>query len=96
MTLAVLPTMGRIVRYVMSDGQLRPAIVVAISKDSSLMGRAADMPVPADDTCDLQVFVTPHDGSHFCVTSKVMCTLWAPAVEYHPDKKIGTWHWPER
>lgn len=78
---------GRIVHYVMPDGQHRPGIIV----------RVWDSPHPG--LVNLIVFV---DGTNDiknqapAVYSPTPMTEWKTSVVYSEDKAPGTWHWPER
>lgn len=89
-------TEGRIVHYVMPDGQHRPAIVVNVWRD--LIG-------PCEGYINAQVFT---DGSNDMTASNIQYfkgaeesvsrgLYWATSI--CPDeetKKPGTWHWIEK
>jgi hypothetical protein len=74
---------GRIVHYVMPNGDHRPAIVVRVWRG----------PCGEESGCsNLQVFTDGrNDGPGF--ESGVH---WATSVAYSDEPKPGTWHWPER
>lgn len=78
-------TEGRIVHYVMPDGnsigQHRPAIVV-----NAWGGN------PTDGRVNLQVFTDfGNDGKDF-----ESGRYWATSAPYSEEPKPGTWHWIER
>lgn len=78
-------TEGRIVHYVMHDGnsmgQHRPAIVVNAWKG-----------VYTDGRVNLQVFTDfGNDGKDY-----ESGRYWATSVEYSEDPQPGTWHWIEK
>ena len=84
-------TEGRIVHYVLSNGEHRPAIVVRDWSNSTL----GSYP---DGTVNLQVFT---DGSndkgavHGNVSEQGL--LWATSVHHDPAGDVHhTWHWIEK
>jgi hypothetical protein len=78
-----VPSVGRIVRYVLrlglNAGESRPAVVVAVW----------------GPTCvNLQVFL---DGSNDTGDETADGVRWAQCVYFDPTGTgFGTWHWPER
>jgi len=75
-------TEGRIVHYVMPNGEHRPAIVV----------RVWDLEIANDGYVNLVVFV---DGTNDI--KPFTTTIWEPSVFFNDtDKPVGTWHWIER
>lgn len=82
---AMKPTVGRIVHYVLTDGQHRPAIVVRA------WGEEPHSAPDYADSVNLQVFL---DGSNDGSESGVD---WETSVRYDETGKTPyTWHWPER
>lgn len=73
---------GRIVHFVLPNGEHRPAVVVRA-------WRGPNMPLGC---CNLQVFTDgSNDGSEYKAG-----IYWATSVEYSEDPKPYTWHWPEQ
>jgi len=74
-----VPSIGRVVHYVLSDGphagEHRPAFIVQIWSGGY---------------CNLQVFV---DGTNDY--PDYIGSVWATSVEYSAEPKPRTWHWPE-
>lgn len=85
---------GRIVHYVMPNGQHRPAVVVRVWGEEMC---------PAGETVQLQVFTDGSNdanapGGHPQFASGL---YWATSVKHsEPVAGVGTgahtWHWPER
>ena len=78
-----VPSVGRIVHYVLPDGRSkgehRPAIIVRIWDE---------YPKP-ESMCQLQVFT---DGNN----DELPNVLWATSVHQDAETKAPrTWHWPE-
>lgn len=83
-------TEGRIVHYVLSNGQHRPAIVVRNWSDPALPG--------SDGRVNLIVFA---DGTNDAgvVSGNVsdQGLFWATSAHYDPEgTKHHTWHWIEK
>lgn len=83
-----VPSVGRVVHYVLPDGRSagehRAAIIVRVWD-----------PVPKPDSIvQLHVFI---DGSNDYADADVRSsTLWVTSVEFDPTgQKPRTWHWPE-
>lgn len=84
-------TEGRIVHFVMPNGEHRPAMVVKVwSKE---VGRC-NLQVFTDGNNDAQVVV----ASNFAATSQVKSGLWwQTSIAFDDqDKAPGTWHWIEK
>jgi hypothetical protein len=77
-------TEGRIVHFVMPDGQHRPAIVVRVWRDIA---------EPCEGYVNLQVFTDGrNDGEQF--ESGIS---WQTSICYDDEeKKPRTWHWIEK
>jgi len=77
-------TEGRIVHFVMPDGQHRPAIVVRKWNDYN-------------GCCNLQVFLDGTNDANSKATREQMDTgiMWVTSAEYSDTKGQRTWHWPE-
>ena len=86
-------TVGRIVHYVLANGEHRPAIVV----EDWTKGQDINLQVFLDGNNDASA--ERHDGSagaifeHECIAG----IAWRTSVRYADAKKKtpGTWHWPE-
>ncbi len=83
-------TVGRIVHFVLMNGEHRPAIVVNAWPNLE----AANITVFADG---------PNDATKFPLTAQASTPgnapplYWVPSVTHDEDEKhAGTWHWPER
>lgn len=77
-------TEGRIVHYVMTNGEHRAAIVVKVwSKESGV----SNLTVFTDWTNDMKT----SDGSPLQSGD-----MWETSVLYSEEPKPGTWHWIER
>lgn len=78
---------GRIVHYVMPDGQHRPAVVVRVWNSPGHEG-LANLQAITDGTNDV-VTGAPAEAAKGL--------MWATSVENdETEKKPGTWHWIER
>lgn len=83
-------TEGRIVHYVLSNGQHRPAIVVRDWSNPALPG--------SDGRVNLMVFVDGTNDSG-AVSGKAceQGLFWATSAHYDPaGTEHHTWHWPEK
>ena len=81
---SIPPTVGRIVHYVVSPGEHRAAIVVRHW---------------SGDMANLYVFLDGMNDSYFngVGTQIAPGLLWVTSVHQDEDeKKLFTWHWPER
>jgi hypothetical protein len=76
---------GRVVHYVIAEGQHRAALVVRVwNKETGCS--------------NLQVFVDGTNDSTFRVpaSSQISGMMWKTSVSYDDKtKKVGTWHYPE-
>lgn len=91
------PSIGRVVHYVLSDGdgvkshavgEHRPAIVVRVWP-----GEYGTNECP--DGVNLQAMIDGSndiDGAH----GAGCLLLWKTSIPYSSEPKPGTWHWPER
>lgn len=80
---------GRIVHYVMKDGQHRPAIVVKI------WDHDPNPPAGSAGTSNLQVFADSDAEGKFNDACPPM--FWATSVHFDETGQVaGTWHWPEK
>jgi hypothetical protein len=77
-------TIGRIVHFIMPDGNHRPAIVVEDWKGK-------------DDHINLQVFLDGDNDLSAPHHERQYGSAWRTSVKYAPAKKNepGTFHWPE-
>jgi hypothetical protein len=93
-------TEGRIVHYVMPDGQEhRPAIVVKV-------WRKEDGTPPDNGISNLQVFTDGtndyqhnkgHDGFEYMSKDEIKTGIvWKTSVEFSAEPKPHTWHWIEK
>ena len=84
-----LPTVGRIVHYVLDDGTVRPGLVIDFSTEGLV---------------DLQVFTNgPKDYARVRkgerapgVPAQTPLVVWREDVAQDEAGKAGTWHWPPR
>jgi len=80
-------TEGRIVHYVMPDGEHRPAIIVkAWDKEQSGHDACANLVVFLDGTNDREVANVSDDPQ---------LTEWQTCKACSESMEPGTWHWPE-
>lgn len=82
------PSLGRIVHYVMLNGEIRPAIIVRVWQ-----------PI-AHPSCpgmsNLQVYLDGQNDVQAIAVSGPPATMWQGSVFYSADMRPGTWHWPPR
>src|SRR5579859_3110440 len=82
-------TAGRIVNFVLKDGQVRPLMIVRVWGDSPMPGYINGV-LLFDGSNDANVL--PHE-----VPNPVgVPVMWVTSVHYDAAKVPGTWHWPER
>lgn len=81
-------TEGRIVHYVMPDGEHRPAVVVKVWNLSGTPEGYVNLVVLVDGANDLHYASLPN------VPDRV--TLWETSKHYSEGKEPGTWHWIEK
>ncbi|OLD63741.1 MAG: hypothetical protein AUF65_01150 [Chloroflexi bacterium 13_1_20CM_50_12] len=83
-----VPSVGRIVHYVMSDGRYpgehRPAIIVKVWEEEN-PDSLVQLQVFTDGPNDYLIDVPGHNG-----------VAWRTSVHHdETKKKQATWHWPE-
>ena len=78
-------TEGRIVHFVLPEGQHRAAIIVRV-------WRQGDGTPPANGYSNLAVFM---DGTNDYLGT-ASCIKWETSVEYSAEPKPRTWHWIEK
>lgn len=86
---SIIPSIGRIVHFVMPDGQHRPAIIVHV------WHHPAEAATP-ESLVNLQVFP---DGTNDMERHElhVPTMLWRTSIAQQPEGMLaGTWHAPER
>lgn len=79
-------TVGRIVHYVLADGQVRPLIVTKVRGDK--LGYVSGV-LFFDGTNDAEAL--PRPASNPAATP----VMDIPAVPYDASGRPNTWHWPE-
>ena len=86
-TPAQVPSIGRIVHYVLDNGRYpgehRPAIIVKVTEDETHETRV-----------QLQVF-TDSTGDFDRNQPGAGGLLWREGVRYDEEKRTNSWHWPE-
>jgi hypothetical protein len=94
-------TEGRIVHFVMPNGQHRPAIVVRVWRVTQAEGSA----LPPENGCSqLQVFTdgsndvdqSMGDGIQTVMEGARLGIMWRTSILYNADFLVGTWHWIEK
>lgn len=75
-------TEGRIVHFVMPNGEHRPAVIV----------RVWHVTGPSDGYVNLQVFT---DGANDYGQENLAGIVWKTSICYDENKGVGTWHWIE-
>lgn len=86
-------TEGRMVHFVMPDGQHRPAIVVLVWHVSGACPGYVNLQVFTDGTNDLSSQGKLHPDD---VDRIAFGIWWRTSVCYSEGKEPGTWHWIER
>jgi hypothetical protein len=81
-------TEGRIVHFVLAEGQHRAAMIVR-----SWQGDMVNLRVFLDGTNDSRYLVENHHAYSLMGDAG---SLWKTSVHYDEEKKPGTWHWIER
>lgn len=97
-------TEGRMVHYVMPDGQHRPAAVVRVWDPAqvSYPPGVVNLQVMLDGTNDLTSLMAlvgqvVGDAGEYAREICQRGLLWRTSVHHDPTgEKPGTWHWPER
>jgi hypothetical protein len=102
-------TEGRIVHYVMPNGEHRPAIVVRVWRVQDYKnGQVVGLPHPPENgCCQLHVFTdgtndvyqTAPDGepcNSWVVQEAAAGIMWASSVLYSQKPEPRTWHWIEK
>ena len=76
-------SVGRIVHFILSNGEHRPAIVVRVW---------------SNECVQLQVFLdgTNDASSDVPRTALDAGIMWATSVPYSEEPQQRSWHWPER
>jgi len=88
-------TEGRIVHYVMPNGQHRPAIVVKVWNPSGM----SNLQVITDGPNDLPF--TPEEKEQFknfgmSLEDVRHGHIWKTSISFSEEPKQGTWHWIEK
>jgi hypothetical protein len=86
-------TPGRMVHYVMPDGQHRPATVVHVWDVSGVCEGYINLQVFTDGRNDAQQFSGRDIEAEVQVGSGVW---WRTSICYSEQKEPGTWHWIEQ
>ena len=81
---------GRIVHYVMPDGEHRPAIVVSLFRDQH------DKESMQEGRCNLQVFIDGLNDLRQVTAVETLMLVWRKHIRNDPHFDIGTWHFIER
>lgn len=84
-------TEGRIVHYVMNNGEHRPAIVVRVWELSGVCEGYINLQVFTDGTNDTSP--AESESMNEAIASGV---LWRTSICYDEGKAPNTWHWIER
>lgn len=85
-------TEGRIVHYVLPNGEHRPAIVVRVWRDQSGVCEGyANLQVFTDGGNDAPAFSSDWDKG-----AAAEGIMWKTSVCYDENKAPGTYHWIER
>lgn len=73
-------TEGRMVHYVMPDGQHRPAMIARVwNKKTGYI--------------NVTVFTDWSNDVH--MTNTAVGIIWVTSILYDPEKALNTWHWIE-
>jgi hypothetical protein len=99
---------GRIVHFVMPNGQHRPAIVVQVWRVPDSPGPEPILKAPENGCCNLRVFTDgPNDVPYTPEEKEKLGNwgfreddvrhghIWATSMMYSEEPKPGTWHWIE-
>jgi hypothetical protein len=90
-------TEGRVVHYVLPNGEHRPAIVVKVWRiiDFDPEGGIIGLPkLPENGCCNLQVFMDSDEKGQY--NDKMWPISWRTSVIFDNAKMPGTWHWIEQ
>lgn len=103
-------TEGRIVHYVLPDGQHRPAIIVKVWRVPDYKSGEVSLPSleemeksnpvnsnespPLNGCSNLQVFMDSDEEAKY--NDKMLPVSWRTSVLYSEGKEPGTWHWIEK
>lgn len=82
------PSIGRIVHFVLGNGQHRPAIITRVWEDDS----PGSYP-PEDEVVNMTIF--PDGSNDVPAGSSFTLTAWGTSVHHDESCKPRTWHWPE-
>lgn len=85
-------TEGRIVHYVLPNGEHRPAIVVKVWRVAD--GDVPGVLPPSSGCSNLQVFTDSDAEGKY--NDQLPPILWRTSVVYAEDCRPGTWHWIEK
>jgi hypothetical protein len=91
-------TEGRIVHYVMPDGEHRPAIVVKVWDHDGPTG-TANLQVFTDGTNDNPWGLEQHEQWNNVGMDASECGhghIWRTSIRYSEEKEVHTWHWIEK
>jgi len=88
-------TEGRIVHYVMPNGEDRPAIVVRVWKVSGNCEGYINLQVFTDGSNDLNEFNIKFFG-HGLEDDISNGILWRTSICYDDSRTPNTWHWIEK
>lgn len=85
-------TEGRIVHFVMNNGEHRPSIIVKVW--NAVTG-TVNMQVFTDGTNDVEPPSTPNEST---LLQEAIATgiLWRTSITYNEEKTPNTWHWIEQ
>lgn len=90
-------TEGRIVHYVLQNGEHRPAIVVKVWQQSDYdpEGNVSGLPKSPENGCsNLQVFMDSDAEGKY--NDQMLPISWRTSVLYSEEKEPSTWHWIEK
>lgn len=90
----ILPSVGRIVHFVLPNGEHRPAIITRVWDSEPRPGSLAQLQVFVDGSNDAGQ-LTPHEA--LSVAGPYPTTVWRTSVHQDWENLApGTWHAPER
>lgn len=90
-------TEGRIVHYVLPNGEHRPAIVVRVWRyhDPDVVDQdGAPLLNPRNGCSNLQVFMDADAEAKY--NDEMLPVSWRTSVTYSGENEPGTWHWIEK
>lgn len=74
-------TVGRIVNFVVAEGEIRPMTVVKVWDNEGVNG--------------VQLRDGSNDDKHDNCVTQGQLQIWRTSVNYDAKKAVGTWHWPD-